>query len=114
MVVLQGQIWWADLGEPRGSSPGYERPVVVVQADAFNKTSINTVIVAIVTKNIRLANMPGNVVLPKRFSGLESESVINATQLFTLDRGDLIEHMGTLPANKIDQISEGLRLVLAL
>ena len=114
MVVLRGQIWWADLGEPRGSSPGYMRPVIIVQADNFNKTKLNTVIVAIITRNLRLAQMPGNVAVSSRVSGLESDSVINITQLITLDRTDLLEHLGTLPENKMDQVSEGLALVLAL
>lgn len=114
MVVLRGQIWWADLGEPRGSSPGYERPVVILQSDSFNKTELNTVIVAIMTSNLRLAQMPGNVVVSMRTSGLESDSIINITQLFTLDRTDLIEYLGALPENKINQIGGGLRLVLDL
>ena len=114
MVIRRGEVWWADLGDPRGSGPGHERPVVILQADDFNKTHLKTVIVAIITTNLRLADMPGNVVVSTGSSGLESDSVVNITQLFTLDRTDLLEHLGRLPENKVDKISQGLRLVLEL
>lgn len=114
MVIERGEIWWADLGEPRGSSPGFERPILIVQSDFFNRTQINTLIAAIITTNARLANMPGNVSLPKRTSGLPEESVVNITQLFTLDQNDLLKFVGTLSAKKMQQIDDGLRLVLSL
>ncbi|MGB7207386.1 MAG: type II toxin-antitoxin system PemK/MazF family toxin [Pyrinomonadaceae bacterium] len=114
MVIRRGQIWWADLGTPRGSGPGYERPIVVIQADVFNKTDVRSVIVAIVTTSLRLAKMPGNVPVSRGIGGLVEDSVINITQLFTLDRDDLIEHLGELSAEKIDQVDKGLRLVLSL
>jgi mRNA interferase MazF len=114
MVIERGQIWRADLGEPRGSSPGYHRPIVIIQSDFFNQTRINTMIVAIITTNQRLANMPGNISVSQRASGLDEESVVNITQLFTLDRNDLLELVGTLSERKMEQIDEGLRLVLSL
>ncbi len=114
MVVERGEIWWADLGEPRGSSPGFHRPVVIIQSDYFNKTRMNTLVVAIITTNLRLAEMPGNVLLSKRTSGLEKESVVNNSQIFTVDKTDLLDFVGTLPGRKMEQIDEGLRLVLSL
>jgi mRNA interferase MazF len=114
MVIERGQIWWADLGEPRGSSPGFERPVIIIQADFFNQTGINTVVVAIITTNLNLAEMPGNVLITPRVSGLNEESVINVTQLFTVDKTALYEFVGTLSERKMEQIDKGLRLVLSL
>lgn len=114
MVGERGEIWWADLGEPRGSSPGFERPVVIIQSDFFNQTKIKTCVVAMITTNLRLANLDGNVLLSTRTSGLEKESVVNISQLFTVDRQDLFDFVGTLSERKMEQIDEGLRLVLCL
>ena len=114
MVIRRGQVWWADLGPPRGSSPGYERPVVVVQADVFNKTDIDSVTVAIATTNQRLAPMPGNVFVERGIGGLKEDSVINITQLFTIDKSDLLELFGTLPRSIVEQVDKGLQLVLSL
>lgn len=114
MVIRRGQVWWADLGPPRGASPGYERPVVVIQADLFNKTDIESVIVAIATTNLRLARMPGNVAVERGTGGLTQDSVINTTQLYTVDKSDLLDLLGTLPKAKIDQVDLGLKLVLSL
>lgn len=114
MVIERGEIWWADLGEPRGSSPGFHRPVLIIQSDFFNQTLINTVIVSIITTNLRLVNMPGNLSLSPKASGLDKESVINISQLFTLDRADLLEYIGNISAQKMEQVEKGLRLVLSL
>jgi mRNA interferase MazF len=114
MVIRRGQVWWADLGPPRGASPGYERPVVIVQADGFNKTDISSVIIAIATTNLRLARMPGNAFISRGIGGLKEDSVVNITQLFTVDKSDLLELLGTLPQSSLDQIDKGLRLVLSL
>lgn len=113
-MIRRGQVWWADLGTPRGSSPGFERPVVVVQADKFNKTNIDSVVVVISTTNLRLAQMPGNVLVEQGIGGLRETSVINVTQLFTLDKSDLIEQLGTLPADKLEKIDAGLAQALSL
>jgi mRNA interferase MazF len=90
LQILRGEVWWADLPEPRGSEPGYRRPVLVVQADSFNRSRIHTVIIAVLTTNIELAEAPGNVLLPAGSSGLSRDSVVNVSQILTLDRGFLI------------------------
>lgn len=112
--IQRGEIWWADLPEPRRSEPGYRRPVLVVQADSFNLSRIQTAIVAAITSNIELADAPGNVLLPARAVGLPRDSVINVSQLLTLDRSFLTEHAGTLPPRLQRSVDEGLRLVLQL
>ena len=114
MNIRRGQVWWAELGTPRGSSPGYQRPVVVVQADKFNKTNIDSVVVVITTTNLRLARMPGNVLVEKGLGGMREDSVINVTQLFTIDKSDMLEFLGTLPSERIEKIDEGLSQVLSL
>jgi len=113
-MIRRGQVWWADLGAPRGSSPGYQRPVVVIQADKLNKTDIGSVIVAISTTNLRLAKMPGNVFVSRGTGGLREDSVINVTQLYTLDRSDLKDLWGSLPNEKLEELSAGLAQILAL
>ena len=112
--IQRGEIWWADLPEPRRSEPGYRRPVLVVQADAFNLSRIQTAIVAVITTNLGLSEAPGNVLLPARLSGLPRDSVVNVSQLLTLDRNFLTEQAGTLPPRLQRSVDEGLRVVLAL
>ena len=112
--LQRGEIWWADLPEPRRSEPGFRRPVLVVQADSFNRSRIQTVIVAVITSNLELADAPGNVIVPARSSGLPRDSVVNVSQVLTLDRGFLIEHAGTLPARLQGSVDAGLRNVLQL
>jgi mRNA interferase MazF len=112
--IQRGQIWWADLPEPRRSEHGYRRPVLVVQADSFNLSRIQTAIVAAITSNVELADAPGNVLLPARSSGLPRDSVVNVSQLLTLDRSFLIEHAGTLSPRSQRSVDEGLRTVLQL
>lgn len=112
--MLRGEVWWASLGEPVASEPGYRRPVLVVQGDAFNRSQIATVVVAAITTNLRLALAPGNVALTKRQSGLPQESVVNVSQLLTLDRSFLTEVAGHLPLNKMKEVAAGLARVLDL
>jgi mRNA interferase MazF len=112
--IQRGEIWWADLPEPRRSEPGFRRPVLVVQADSFNRSRIQTVIVAVITGNLELADAPGNVLLPSRSSGLPRDSVVNVSQVLTLDRGFLAEHAGTLSACLQGLVDAGLRFVLQL
>lgn len=112
--MKRGEIWWASLEEPRGSEPGYKRPVVIISADAFNQSKIQTVIVAVVTSNLRLANAPGNISLAKRDSDLSKGSVINVSQLLTIDKSFLIEKVGRLPDKKIAALDEGLKLSLSI
>lgn len=114
MVIERGQIWWADLPEPRGSSPGYEHPIVIIQSDDFNKTNINTVIGAVITSNLVLAEMPGNVLIKKNQSELTKDSVVNVTQIVTIDNTELLEYVGKISERKMEQIERGLRLVLSL
>src|ERR1035438_1328181 len=95
--IQRGEIWWADLPEPRRSEPGYRRPVLAVQADSFNLSRIQTTIVAVITTNLDLADAPGNVLLPARSAGLARDSVVNISQLLTLDRGFPNEHADRLP-----------------
>ena len=113
-MISRGEVWWANLGPPRGSSPGYERPVVVIQSDTFNRTKIDSIIIAIVTTSLRLAPMPGNVFVERGIGGLREDSVVNVTQLFTVDQSDLLEYWGKMPQDKIELIDKGLRLVLSL
>jgi len=113
-AIQRGEIWWADLPEPRRSEPGYRRPVLVVQADSFNLSRIQTAVVAAITSNVELADAPGNVLLPARSAGLPRDSVVNVSQLLTLDRRFLTEHAGTLSPRLQRSVDEGLRTVLQL
>ena len=113
-MIQRGDVWWVELDEPRGSAPGFRRPVLVVQSDAFNRSRIGTIVALTLTSNIRLADAPGNVLLPRRDSGLPKDSVANVSQLVTLDRTELIERVGSLPAEHLRQVERGLRLVLDL
>lgn len=110
----RGDVWWADLPSPRGSEPGSPRPVVVIQANRFNDSFISTILVAVITSNLSLAEAPGNVRLRPADSGLPKPSVVNVSQLVTLDRAFLRERAGLLPAGVLNAVAEGLRLVLAL
>jgi mRNA interferase MazF len=114
-VIRRGEIYWVDLAEPRGSQPGYRRPAVVVQVDPFNKSRIATVVVVILTSNLELARAPGNVLLPKSVTGLNKDSVANVSQLMTVDRSELDgAAVAKLPKAYVDDLDEGLRLVLGL
>ena len=114
MVVRRGEVWWASLAAPRGSEPGYRRPVVVVQSDAFNQSQIQTVIVAVISSNTRLAGAPGNLTLTQEQSGLLRESVINVSQVITVDKRYLTECVGRLSLKQLSELDEGLRLALSL
>ncbi|HWZ44953.1 MAG TPA: type II toxin-antitoxin system PemK/MazF family toxin [Candidatus Saccharimonadales bacterium] len=112
--MVRGEIWWADLPDPRRSEPGFRRPVLVVQANSFNRSRIQTVVVAVISSNLRLAEAPGNLLLPAQATGLPRDSVVNVSQLLTLDRAFLTEHAGTLPGRLQAEVDAGLRLVLQL
>jgi len=114
MELRRGEIWWADLPEPRRSEPGYRRPVLVIQADSFNLSRIQTAIVAVITGNMELADAPGNVLLPARSSGLPRDSVVNVSQLLTVDRSFLTDFVAVLPSPLRGLVDEGLRTVLEL
>lgn len=113
-MVSRGQIYWAELPEPIASEPGFKRPVVVVQADTFNKSRINTVVVITITSNLRLLEAPGNVRLTKSKSGLSKESVANVSQIITLDKSFLAQQIGKLDKITMQQIDDGIRLVLSI
>jgi mRNA interferase MazF len=110
----RGEVWWAELPAPTGSGPGFKRPVVIVQADAFNQSRIKTVVAAIITSNLRLAEAPGNVLVPAAEAGLPKDSVVNVSQIATMDRELLATKCGRLPASVMRSVDEGLRLVLSL
>lgn len=112
--VHRGEIWWADLGEPRGSGPGGHRPLLIVQADSFNRSRIGTVMAAIVTSNFALGAAPGNVVVRAEESGLPRDAVVNVSQVVTLDRRDLATKAGALFLDTMREVDAGLLLSLGL
>lgn len=112
MVVAQGEVWWADLGEPTGSAPAFRRPVVVVQGDAFNRSRIATVVCVPLTSNLKWAEAPGNALLTQRDTGLPKPSVANVSQIITLDRSVLSERVGKLSRQKVDLLLSGIDTVL--
>lgn len=114
MVIHRGEIWWADLAEPLGSEPGFRRPIVIVQADAFNRSRIETTIGVVLTSNLGLVAAPGNVLVPKRESGLPKDSVANVSQIVTIDRAVLTGSTGKLSGELLAAVDAGVRLVLAL
>ena len=110
----RGEVWWASLPSPRGSEPGHSRPVLVVQSNRFNDSAIHTVLVAAITTNLRLGDAPGNVRLKPSESGLPKPSVVNVSQLLTVDRRFLATRVEALGSSTMNLVTEGLRLVLAL
>lgn len=111
-MIAQGEVWWADLGEPAGSEPGFRRPVVVVQGDAFNASALRTVVCVALTSNLKWAEAPGNVLLPARATGLPRPSVANVSQVVTLDRAALTERAGRLSASRLELLLAGLNIML--
>ena len=114
MVVERGQVWTADLGEAERSEPGYKRPVLIVQNDAFNRSRLRTVIAVVLSTNLRLVEAPGNVLIPARTSGLRKDSVANVSQVITIDREFLIELAGRVRGQFLKDVENGLRLILGL
>lgn len=112
MVISQGDVWWADLGEPIGSEPGFRRPVIVVQGDSFNRSALRTVVAVPLTSNLRWAEAPGNVRLSARATGLSRESVANVSQLVALDKSILVERVGRLSSAKLELVLAGIDTVL--
>jgi mRNA interferase MazF len=113
-VIRRGTVWWADLGEPQGSRPAKVRPVLVIQDNSFNSSGLNTTLVAAITSNTRRAALPGNVFLPAASSGLPRDSVVNITSLVTLNKSELRDEVGHLPAALMQEVDRGLRTVLSL
>jgi mRNA interferase MazF len=114
MELGRGEIWWADLPEPQGAEPGYRRPLLIVQNDAFNRSRLRTTIAVVLSTNVRLLDAPGNVLVPAKGSGLPRDSVANVSHILTVDRAALTERVGRIPASLIEQVADGLRLALAL
>ena len=112
MVISQGDVCWASLEDPVGSSPGFRRPVAIVQGDSFNASRIATTVVVPLTSNLRLAGAPGNVVLPAARTGLPKESVANVSQIVSIDRGLLSDRVGHLPESDLQLLLAGIDLVL--
>lgn len=111
MVIQQGDMYWVDLGEPVGSAPGYRHPHVVIQNNLFNQSRMNTVVVCALTSNLKRANAPGNVLLQEGDAGLPKQSVVVVSQIFTIDKTQLDEYIGTLSAKRMRQILDGIRLL---
>lgn len=111
MVIRQGDVFWIDLGDPSGSGPGYRHPHVVVQNNLFNRSRIHTVVVCVITSNLQRAEAPGNVLLEQGEANLSRPSVVNVSQIYTVDKRDLDEYMGALSPQRMREILEGMRLL---
>ena len=113
-MIRRGAIHWAQLKNPRESEPGFPRPVVIISANSFNLSNIQTVLAAVITSNIKLKDSPGNIYLPSSKSGLPRDSVIDVSQLITLDKSFIGDSVGKLPQALLAKLEKGLRLVLEL
>lgn len=111
-MIRQGDIYWIDLDEPGGSEPGYRHPRIVVQNNLFNHSRINTVLVCPLTSNLKRADSPGNVLLSKREANLPKPSVVNVSQIFTVDKSQLGDYIGTLTSERLRQVLDGIKLLL--
>ncbi len=111
MVIRQGDVYWIDLGDPFGSAPGYRHPHVVIQNNLFNGSRIGTVVVCVITSNLRRAEAPGNVLLMEGEANLTRPSVVNVSQIFTVDKTALVEKIGALSPERVRQILDGIRLL---
>lgn len=112
MVISQGEVWWADLPEPIGSGPGFRRPIIIIQCDAFNRSRIATVVCVPLTSNTAWADAPGNILLAREITGLPKDSVANASQVIALDKDLLIERVGRLSRAKLELVLVGLDTVM--
>ncbi|MCD6535160.1 MAG: type II toxin-antitoxin system PemK/MazF family toxin [Deltaproteobacteria bacterium] len=112
MVIEQGEIYWVNLGEPSGSAPGYRHPHIVIQNNLFNSSNINTVVMCAITSNLKRGLSPGNVVLKKGEANLPKKSVINITQIYTVDKSDLFEKIGKVNSEILKEILSGVHLLI--
>ena len=112
--MRRGEIWWASLPEPTGSGAGFRRPLLIVSANSFNDSGISTIVAAVVTSNLRLADAPGNVRLPVKGTGLAKVSVANVSQIITVDKTFLTERIGKLNPRLLAEVDAGLRIVLSV
>lgn len=113
-MISRGSIWWADLGSRAGSAPAFRRPVLIVQANPYNRSALATCIIVAITSNTAVAGHPGNVFLPAAATGLDRDSVANVSQVSTVDRAALAGEIGALPDYLMEEVERGLRRVLAL
>jgi mRNA interferase MazF len=111
-VIAQGEIWWADLGDPIGSAPGYRRPVLVIQCDAINASRIGTVVCVPLTSNLKWGEAPGNVIFRARMTGLPKDSVANVSLIVALDKQQLTERVGKIPRRQVDLVVAGIDVIL--
>lgn len=111
-MIKQGDIYWVDFGEPAGSAPGYRHPCVVVQNNLFNRSRINTVVVCALTSSLKRGKSPGNVTLDSGEGNLPKQSVVNVSQIITVDKGDLVEKIGAVSGTRLREILDGVRLLL--
>lgn len=111
-MIAQGDVFWADLGEPIGSAPGYRRPVVIVQCDAFNESRIGTVLCVPLTSNLKWATAPGNVLLAKAVAGLDRDSVANVSLVVAIDKQQCVERVAKISRRHLDLILSGIDVVL--
>jgi len=112
--MVRGEIWWANLPLPEGSKPAKRRPVLIIQGDSFNRSGIKTVICAVITSNIEIASLPGNLLLEKAVSGLEKTSTVNFSQIATVDKTDLTEQVAMLPKSILEKVNNCLKMVLEI
>ena len=111
MVIRQGEIYWVNLSEPKGSEPGYRHPHIVIQNNLFNASRINTIVVCSLTSNIDRANAPGNVLLNKGEANLPKKSIVNISQIFTVKKSDLVEKIGQVSKNRMMEVLDGIKLL---
>jgi mRNA interferase MazF len=111
VVIEQGEIYWVDLGQPSASEPGYRHPHIVIQNNLFNTSNINTVVICALTSNVKRAQAPGNVLLKKGEANLSKKSVVNISQIYTVNKSDLIEKIGKVSAKRFNEILEGIKLL---
>jgi mRNA interferase MazF len=110
----RGTVWWAQLPEPIASEPGFRRPVIIIQSNAFNRSRIRTIVAVVLTSNLRLAEAPGNILITATDSGLHKDSVANVSQIITLDRTFFTEKCGRMPSRIMKAVDDGIRLVLSI
>ena len=112
MVINQGDVFWVDLGVPSESAPGYRHPHVVIQNNLFNRSRINTVVVCALTSNLKRASAPANILLSPGEANLPKQSVVNVSQIFTVDKLDLVDRIGTLSHQRLLEVLCGIHLLL--
>ena len=111
-MILQGGVYWVDFGDARGSAPAGRRPCVVVQNDPYNRSPLRTVVVCALTTNLRRARDPGNVAIKRGEANISADSVVNVTQIYSVDKSSLEEHIGTLPRARLRQVVEGVESIM--